>query len=210
MQPPRPSRPNQVEESHTAPGPADGDSPPAGSDGFEIPKQPPFAAPPHLAFIPVGGLLWLVNHLISHMAGSDSPLLVVNKRHECRFRRILKEAIRPSILAFGIPGFAPDEQPSSTQPNDRSCLVLIKKKDVDSYFAARRGRHPLSAKPAGAVPAANSPKVKRSSKTSISAAEIGVPASPAPSQGLHVPFFTSEPGFINSPPPVEKKAWAKS
>jgi len=91
---------------------------------------------------------------------------------------MLEEAIYGSILAFGNPGFAPDEQCSSTQPNDRSCQVLIKKKDVNDYFAARRSGHPLSAKPARAVTATKPPKVKRGSKAVSSTGATGIPDLP--------------------------------
>jgi len=111
---------------------------------------------------------------------------------------MLEEAIYGSILAFGNPGFAPDEQRSSTQPNDRSCQVLIKKKDVNDYFAARRARHPLSVKQASAVAATRSSNVKRASKAP-SAAPIDMPGSSAPTMDPYVPPFTSERGLIDAP-----------
>jgi hypothetical protein len=120
---------------------------------------------------------------------------------------MLEEAIYGSILAFGNPGFAPDEQRSSTQPNDRSCQVLIKKKDVNDYFAARRARHPLSVKQASAVAATRSSNVKRASKAP-SSAPVDVPESSVPTQDLHVPFFTSERGFIDAPSRAVER-WVK-
>jgi hypothetical protein len=87
--------------------------------------------------------------------------------------------------------------------------VLIKKKDVDNYFAARRGSHPLSAKRASAVAATKPSNVKRANKSSSLAAPINVPGAPAPTQDLSVPFFTNDPGFIDVSPPVVKR-WAKS
>jgi hypothetical protein len=84
--------------------------------------------------------------------------------------------------------------------------VLIKKKDVNDYFAARRGNHPLSVKRPGPVSATS--KDKRDRKASR-AAPIDVPGSLAPTQDLHVPFFTSEPGFTDTASAVVKR-WAKS
>jgi hypothetical protein len=86
--------------------------------------------------------------------------------------------------------------------------VLIKKKDVNEYFATRRARHPLSVKRASAVPATNPFREKRDGKA-LSAAPIDVAGSSAPAQDLGVPFFTSEPGFIGAPPPATKR-WEKS
>ena len=56
--------------------------------------------------------------------------------------------------------------------------MLIKKKDVNDYFAARRSGHPLSAKPARAVAATKPAKVKRGSKAVTSTGAIGVPDLP--------------------------------
>ena len=84
--------------------------------------------------------------------------------------------------------------------------MLIKKKDVNDYFAARRGRHPLSVK--RAVPVAAPAKNKRDRKVS-SAVPVNVPRSSAPTQDLHVPFFTSEPGFIEAAVPVVNR-WTKA
>ena len=83
--------------------------------------------------------------------------------------------------------------------------MLIKKKDVNDYFAARRGRHPLSFKQASAVVATTSSNVKRANKGSSPAASINVPGTSASTQDLSVPFFTSEPGFIDAPPPIVKR-----
>ena len=87
--------------------------------------------------------------------------------------------------------------------------MLIKKKDVNDYFAARRGRHPLSVKQVSGVAATMSSSVKRANKNSMTAASINVPGTPAPTQDLSVLFFTSEPGFIDALPPVVKRS-AKS
>ena len=124
--------------------------------------------------------------------------------HARSLKRMLEEAIYGSILAFGNPGFAPDEQLSSTLPNDRSCQVLIKKKDVNDYFAARRARHPLSVKQAGAVAATRSSNAKRAGKA-MSAAPIDMPGSSAPTLESYVPPFTSERGSIDAPPRAVKR-----
>jgi hypothetical protein len=87
--------------------------------------------------------------------------------------------------------------------------VLIKKKDVESYFAARRARHPLSPKQANPLAATKSSKVKHDSKTTSLAAAIEVPASSAGTADSHVSAFTSERGFIDAPPPVVTR-WAKT
>jgi len=84
--------------------------------------------------------------------------------------------------------------------------VLIKKKDVNDYFAARRGRHSLSVKQTG--PVAAPPKQMRGRKAS-SAAPVDVPGSSASTQDLHVPFFTSEPGFIDATLQAPKR-WTKA
>jgi hypothetical protein len=86
--------------------------------------------------------------------------------------------------------------------------VLIKKKDVNDYFAARRSRHPLSPKQASAVAATRPMIVKRDSKASGSAAPVDMPGSSAPTLDLYVPPFTNERGFIDAPPPVGKR-WTK-
>jgi hypothetical protein len=82
--------------------------------------------------------------------------------------------------------------------------VLIKKKDVNEYFATRRARHPLSVERADTVPATNPFKEKRDGKA-LSAAPIDVGESSAPAHDLRVPFFTSEPGFIDGSPPVTNR-----
>lgn len=87
--------------------------------------------------------------------------------------------------------------------------MLIKKKDVDDYFAARRGKHRFSRKQASAVAPMKSSKAKRANKGLSPAPSIKGPGTPASIQDLSVPFFTSEPGFINTPLPVVKR-WAKS
>jgi hypothetical protein len=83
--------------------------------------------------------------------------------------------------------------------------VLIKKKDVDDYFAGRRGRHRLSPKQTTAVTATESSIAKRANKSSSLAAPIKAPGTRASTQDLSVPFFTSELGFIAPPPPVVKR-----
>jgi hypothetical protein len=84
--------------------------------------------------------------------------------------------------------------------------VLIKKKDVNDYFAARRARHPLSVKQASAVAATRSSNVKRASKAP-SAAPIDVPGSSAPTLDSYVSPFTSETGLTDAPPAAVKR-WA--
>lgn len=81
--------------------------------------------------------------------------------------------------------------------------MLIKKKDVNDYFAARRGRRPFNVKQASSVAATRSSSVKRANKNSSPAAAINVLGRPAPTQDLSVPFFTS--GFIDAPPAVVKR-----
>jgi hypothetical protein len=83
--------------------------------------------------------------------------------------------------------------------------MLIKKKDVDNYFAARRNRHRLTTPKAGAVPPINASGVKRAKKGLGPADSIGVPRTSASTQDLSVPFFTSEPGFIGIAPPIVKR-----
>ena len=87
--------------------------------------------------------------------------------------------------------------------------MLIKKKDVDDYFAARRGKHRFSRKQASAVAPTKPSSVKRANKGSSPDPTIRVPGTTASTQDLSVPFFTSEPGFIDTPLPVVKR-WAKS
>jgi hypothetical protein len=120
---------------------------------------------------------------------------------------MLEEAIFGSNLAFGNPGFVPDEQRSSTQPNDRSCQMLIKKKDVNDYFAARRARHPLGVKQASALAATRSSNVKRASKASTEAS-IDAPGSSAATRDSDVTPCTSQRGLIDAPQPVVDR-WTK-
>ena len=77
--------------------------------------------------------------------------------------------------------------------------MLIKKKDVNDYFAARRARHPLSVKQASAVAATRSSNVKRASKAP-SAAPIDMPGSSARTLDSYVPPLRSERGLIDAPP----------
>ena len=84
--------------------------------------------------------------------------------------------------------------------------MLIKKKDVNDHFAARGAKHPLSVKRAGPVAA---PSKDRRDKRALRAAPIEVPGLSAPTQDLHVPFFTSEPGFIDAGVPVVNR-WKKT
>ncbi len=79
-------------------------------------------------------------------------------------------------------------------------MVLIKKKDVNSYFADRKGRHPLRAQRVSTAPT--------SAKVSPVGA-IDVPGSSALTVDPRVPPVTSERGFIDAPPPIVKR-WAKS
>lgn len=90
------------------------------------------------------------------------------------------------------PGVAPDGCSSSTQPNHWIVKMLIKKKVVNDYFAARRGRHPHSAKPASAVAADKPSKVKRGSKTVSSMGANGIPRSSALPIDSRVPPITGE------------------
>jgi len=83
--------------------------------------------------------------------------------------------------------------------------VLIKKKDVNDYFAASRGRRRASGKQPSVVPPTRSSSVKGANKGSSPAASINLPGTPASTQDLSVPFFTSEPGFIDAPPPIVKR-----
>ena len=83
--------------------------------------------------------------------------------------------------------------------------MLIKKKDVNDYFAARRGRRRPGGNQPSVVPPAKSSSVKGANEGSGPGASINVPRRPAPIQDLSVPFFTSEPGFIDASPPVVKR-----
>jgi hypothetical protein len=106
--------------------------------------------------------------------------------------------------------------------------VLIKKKDVNEYFATRsanafascrsdastniqtlrRSEEPIAwrwrAKRASAVPATDPSKEKSDGKV-LSAAPIDAAGSSASTQDLGVPLFTSEHGFIGAPPSVTKR-----
>ncbi len=68
--------------------------------------------------------------------------------------------------------------------------MLIKKKDVNDYFAARKASHPLSVKHTSVVVPPKSAKVKRDGKASSSAAPIDGPGSSAPTLDSGVPPFT--------------------
>ena len=83
--------------------------------------------------------------------------------------------------------------------------MLIKKKDVNDYFAARRASRRPGGKQPSVVPPAKSPSVKGAKKGLRPAASINVPGTPASTQDLSVPFFTSEPGFIDSSPSAVKR-----
>jgi len=83
--------------------------------------------------------------------------------------------------------------------------VLIKKKDVDDYFAARRGKHRLSREQASAVLPNKPSSVKRANKGSGPPASINGQGTPASTQDLSVPFFTNEPGFIDARPSIVKR-----
>jgi len=112
-------------------------------------------------------------------------------------------------LRFSPSAILASLQTSTVQARNRTIgvvPVLIKKKDVNAYFAARKGRDPLSAKRASPVAAAS--KDKLDTKDSP-ATPVDVPGSSAPTQDLHVPFFTSEPGFINTEPQVPNR-WTKA
>lgn len=63
--------------------------------------------------------------------------------------------------------------------------MLIKKKDVNAYFAARKASHPLSVKHTSAVAATKSAKIKRDGKASISAVLMDVPGQEAPARNSH-------------------------
>lgn len=81
--------------------------------------------------------------------------------------------------------------------------MLVKKKDVNDYFAARRNRRPLSVKRAGPVAAPS--KDKRDGKAS-GTAPLGAPA---PTQDLHVPFFTIEPS-VGDPTLQAPRKWKRA
>jgi hypothetical protein len=50
---------------------------------------------------------------------------------------MLEVVVRFPLLAFGTPGFAPDEHFSSTQPTDWSAMSLARKSDVKSHLSLR-------------------------------------------------------------------------
>jgi hypothetical protein len=50
---------------------------------------------------------------------------------------MLEVAVRFPLLAFGIPGLAPDEHLSGTQPNDGATMSLIEKSDVKDQLSPR-------------------------------------------------------------------------
>ena len=87
--------------------------------------------------------------------------------------------------------------------------MLIKKKDVNDYFAARKASHPLSVKHTSVVAATKSTKVKRDSKASSAAGAIDAPGSSAPTLDEGVPPFTSERSFSEASPPVLNR-WTKA
>jgi len=106
--------------------------------------------------------------------------------------RMLKVAIPESILSSAVLALLQTDCSSSTQPNHWIVKMLIKKKVVNDYFAARRGRHPHSAKPASAVAADKPSKVKRGSKTVSSMGANGIPRSSALPIDSRVPPITGE------------------
>ena len=73
--------------------------------------------------------------------------------HE-RFLAYPKNRPHPGLLAFGTPGFAPDERLSSTQltVQELPAMSLIKKSDVKNHLSARRRSrmHPQQQSPIGA------------------------------------------------------------
>jgi hypothetical protein len=83
--------------------------------------------------------------------------------------------------------------------------VLIKKKDVNEYFAARRGEHRLGRKQASVAAASESSNVKLATESSSPAVPINMPGTLAPTQFLAYPFFMRETGLIDRPTPVIKK-----
>jgi hypothetical protein len=57
-------------------------------------------------------------------------------------------------------------------------MALIKKKDVKNYFAARRAKHPLHAKPAKLRDASNPSDVEHGSTNASSSSVSDVPKRP--------------------------------
>jgi hypothetical protein len=101
-----------------------------------------------------------------------------NKRRTFRFRRMLEEATHHPVSG---PLQSPlSLQTSAVHARNRTIgfVMLIKKKDVNEYFAARRRGHPLSAKPAPAGAPTRSSKVKPGSKAVSSTRAIGIPDLP--------------------------------
>jgi hypothetical protein len=86
--------------------------------------------------------------------------------------------------------------------------VLIKKKDVNDYFAARRNRHAFTPKEKSAVATATSSKVKRDCKASGTATPVDMLGSSAPILNSYVPPFTTEGSLIDARPP-DVKRWTK-
>lgn len=50
---------------------------------------------------------------------------------------MLETGVHPSLLAFGIPAFAPDPTFAFTQPKDWSRMSPIKKNDVNIHLSIR-------------------------------------------------------------------------
>lgn len=82
--------------------------------------------------------------------------------------------------------------------------MLIKKKDVNDYFAARKGRRRPGGKQTSVVPPIKSSSVIGAGKRSSPAPSIKGTDTSASTQDLSVPFFTSEPGFMIQPSSVVK------
>jgi hypothetical protein len=87
--------------------------------------------------------------------------------------------------------------------------VLIKKKDVNSYFAARRASHPLGVKKASVPAATKTSKVKRGSKAVNLAGALDVQGSSVPTAPWPLTPVASERGFVDAPPPIIRR-WAKT
>jgi hypothetical protein len=70
-------------------------------------------------------------------------------RHAAPYRCMLEIAVRFPLLAFSIPGFAPDEHRSSTQRNSGAIMSLLNRKsDVKNHLSVRHHKvnhldHPL-------------------------------------------------------------------
>jgi hypothetical protein len=87
--------------------------------------------------------------------------------------------------------------------------VLIKKKDVNSYFAARRASHPLGVKQGNALAATKSSKVKREAKAVTAAGAMDVSGSSVPTADSRFGPVANERGFIEAPPPIIRR-WVKT